>query len=115
MKDALFYEYLNRKKNGEDYSSIRKELENNGYTNTEISQIIKEIDEELLLSFPKKTRAIHPRMIIGLLLGIISITLFAFGMRSLIIYAALLSSLIMIAVRSPRRNDRSIKSKWTRH
>lgn len=39
--------YADKKKNGTDYSVIRKELENKGYTKEQISEIIREADKIL--------------------------------------------------------------------
>ncbi|GAB5417875.1 MAG: hypothetical protein Crog4KO_23770 [Crocinitomicaceae bacterium] len=115
MDDTRFYSYLERKRNGEDFSTIRAELKSEGYSESEISKVIKEIDEELLLSPKFQRKKIHPKTIVGIGMGLVSALALLFGFHSVWVLAFFLGGLALIAVRTKPRNKSKIKSKWERH
>ncbi len=115
MEDNVFYSYLERKRKGEDFSTIRAELKNEGYSEDEISKVIKEIDEELLLSPKFQKKKIHPKTIVGVGLGLLSALALLFGFHTAWVLAFFLAGLMLIAVRMKPRNNPKIKSKWERH
>ena len=68
----LINHYIDQKNNGRSYSEIRKELSNEGYTPEEISDLIHDIDEEILQKQHIKTKKKYGQVLY--LLGIALIT-----------------------------------------
>lgn len=79
MTEKLIRSYLEQKKSGKDYSEIRKELFQKGYSKEEVSFLIREIDSLLLSSMviQKETKDVNFGMIAGYVLlfggGIITV------------------------------------------
>ncbi len=78
-------DYVNRRFDGEDYATFRREMKDEGYAKTEISSFISEIDEQYLLASAQK-RAKNPVAILDNSLRlIIGGGLFLFGFVLLVL------------------------------
>jgi len=54
MNDAAFFDYLERKKSGEDYTALRADMQRQGYDDAVINAAIREIDDEILKNAQSK-------------------------------------------------------------
>lgn len=114
MDDAQFYDYVERKRRGEDFSSIRQSMQEEGVPQDQIDRLIREIDEEIQLSVPSKTRSLTPRMIAGTILCLTGLLLAAFGVFGMLNLVLILSGLAMMVARRKPLESRMEQKKWRR-
>ncbi len=106
---------VKRKLNGEDFSTLRKELLSKGYPEEKVASMMREIEDRVVHSYQPRKMRVHPKMIAGLVLGIIGLTLFAIGINGILSFILVFSGIAMIAVRTPNKGGNIERSKWSRH
>lgn len=124
MDDSTFFEYLDRKKNGEDYTSIREDMETRGFSEQQISAAIREIDAEILNNLENRSGAQNKRAFEIVGWGIIIASFVAFmilfmnGVRGGLIIVAMLAAMFSgVAILSRGKLQRGSKihnKKWRR-
>ncbi len=106
--------YIERKRNGEDYSAIRKELIAKGYSKEKVSIMMREIEDSVIATYQKKKFGPPPIMIAGFVLGTIGLVLLFIGIRGILTYILIFSGSAMIAVRRTNKGGNIERSKWNR-
>lgn len=107
--------YIKKKLAGVDYSSIRREMNEEGMSPEEIDLMVPEIDAVVLeITLAKQGKSLPAKIVVGwgiILLSILSlITLFIIGVRGGLIIIALLGTLLSgIAMLSQQRKERAGK------
>lgn len=106
--------YIERKRNGKDYSAIRKELIAKGYSKEKVSIMMREIEDSVIATYQKKKFGPPPIMIAGFVLGTIGLVLLFIGIRGILTYILIFSGSAMIAVRRTNKGGNIERSKWNR-
>lgn len=113
-RDQEILEYVERKRNGEDFSSIRKELISKGYSDEKVASMMRDIEDAVMASYETKKMRLHPRIIVGFITAFIGITLIAIGFNGIIPFIVTFTGVAMIAVRPQRKGGNIERSKWNR-
>lgn len=107
-------EFVKRKLNGEDYSVIRKELLNKGYSKDKVSFLMREIEDLVMESYEVKKFRISPVMIGGFSVAMVGLALLLFAGTGIISFGLLFGGLtLLVAGRTPREG-RIERNKWNR-
>lgn len=112
-EEILFY--VERKRKGEDFSSIRKELISKGYSEDKVASMMREIEDLVIESYDKKAFRIRPMMIGGFSLGMVGLTLIIFGKTGILSFGLLFGGLTLLVSQRQKRSGRIEQNKWTRH
>lgn len=106
--------YVQRKLDGEDFSSIRKELIARGYSEGKVASLMREIEDSVMESYERRTFRIHPVMIAGFSLALVGITLMIFQKTGILSLGALFGGLTLLVAQRQRRAGTIERSKWNR-